>query len=86
MTPTDHPLQDGSFDPLALLRRSRGDDDLRDIKLRLLWLRQREPDARVTTEVVSLDERAVVMGLGLLGQLTVQPHLQPVFQGPRPQD
>jgi hypothetical protein len=61
MTSSSHPLQDGSLDPLALLRRSRGDNDLRDTKLRLLWLRQREPEARVRTRLVSLDERAVVM-------------------------
>lgn len=61
MTSSPHPLQDGSLDPLALLRRSRGDNDLRDTKLRLLWLRQREPEARVRTRLVSLDERGVVM-------------------------
>jgi hypothetical protein len=61
VTSKPHPLQDGAFDALALLRRSRGDDELRDIKLRLLWLRQRELDARVTTSLASLDERAVVM-------------------------
>jgi hypothetical protein len=61
VTSPSHPLHDGSFDPLALLRRSRGDNDLRDIRLRLLWLRQREPNARIRTKLVSLDERAVVM-------------------------
>jgi hypothetical protein len=61
MTPPPPPLQDGSLDPLALLRRSRGDNDPRDTKLRLLWLRQREPEARVRTKLVSLDERGVVM-------------------------
>lgn len=61
MTSSPHPLQDGSLDPLALLRRSRGDNDLRDTKLRLLWLRQREPEARIRTKLVSLDERGVVM-------------------------
>jgi hypothetical protein len=61
VTSSSHPLQEGSFDPLALLRRSRGDNDLRDIKLRLLWLRQREPDAEVRTKLVSLDERAIVL-------------------------
>jgi hypothetical protein len=61
MTSSHHPLQDGSLDPLALLRRSRGDNDLRDTKLRMLWLRQREPEARIRTKLVSLDERGVVM-------------------------
>lgn len=61
MTSPPHPLQDGSLDPLALLRRSRGDNDPRDTKLRLLWLRQREPEARVRTKLISLDEHAVVM-------------------------
>jgi len=60
MTSPPHPLQDGSLDPLALLRRSRGDNDPRDTKLRLLWLRQREPEARVRTKLISLDEHAVV--------------------------
>lgn len=61
MTSPSHPLQDGSLDPLALLRRSRGDNDPRDTRLRLLWLRQREPGARVRTKLVSFDERGVVM-------------------------
>ncbi len=61
MTSPPPPLQDGSLDPLALLRRSRGDNEPRDTKLRLLWLRQREPEARVRTKLVSLDDRGVVM-------------------------
>jgi hypothetical protein len=61
MSTPPHPLLDGSLDPLALLRRSRGDNDARDTKLRLLWLRQREPEARIRTKLVSLDERGVVM-------------------------
>ncbi|MDQ4044657.1 MAG: hypothetical protein M3173_04310 [Chloroflexota bacterium] len=62
MTPPTHPLQEGGFDPLAILRRSPGDsDDVRSIKLRMLWLRQRVPEARVETSVVTLNENIVVM-------------------------
>ncbi len=66
MTPPTHPLQDGNFDPLAMLRRARGDgSDVRSIKLRMLWLRQRIPEARVTTTLVTLDERVVVMAAAI---------------------
>lgn len=62
MAPPKHPLQEGSFDPLAMLRQVRDDgSDIRAIRLRMLWLRQREPDARLTTDLVRLDERVVVM-------------------------
>lgn len=63
MSSPKHPLQEGSFDPLALLRRSRGsgNSDVRTIMLRMLWLRQRVPEARVETTLVSIDDRAVVM-------------------------
>ena len=66
MASSTHPLQEGSFDPLALLRGSRGDgSELRDIKLRMLWLRQRVPEAQVETELVTLDERVVVMAAAI---------------------
>lgn len=66
MAPSTHPLQEGSFDPLALLKRSRGDGSaLRDIKLRTLWLRQRVPEAQVETELVTLDERVVVIAAAI---------------------
>ena len=62
MASSTHPLQEGPFDPLAMLQRSRIDGgDVRGIKLRMLWLRQREPAARVTTELVTLDDRVVVL-------------------------
>lgn len=66
MASSTHPLQEGSFDPLALLRRSQGDaSDIRTIKLRMLWLRQRVPEARVKTELVTLDERVVVIAAAI---------------------
>ncbi|HEV2128216.1 MAG TPA: hypothetical protein VGR22_06330 [Thermomicrobiales bacterium] len=62
MTPPTHPLQEGGFDPLAMLRRAPNDgDDIPSIKLRMLWLRQRVPEARVETSVVTLDDNVVVM-------------------------
>lgn len=63
MAAPQHPLQEGSFDPLALLRRAREGkgSDTRTTMLRMLWLRQRVPDTRVETAMVSFDERAVVM-------------------------
>jgi hypothetical protein len=66
VTPSTHPLQEGSFDPLAMLRRARGDgSDVRSIKLRMLWLRQRVPEARVTTTLVTQDARVVVMAASI---------------------
>ncbi len=63
MAPSRHPLQEGNFDPLAMLRQVRGDgSDTRAIRLRMLWLRQREPSAQISTEMVRLEERVVVMG------------------------
>ncbi|MBA2289496.1 MAG: hypothetical protein H0V98_03835 [Chloroflexia bacterium] len=67
MAPPRHPLQEGSFDPLALLRRSRGqgNSDVRTIMLRMLWLRQRVPEARVETALVSIDDHTVVMSAAI---------------------
>jgi len=59
---TNHPLQEGSFDPLETIRRLGVDASApQGIKLRVLWLRTREPAARLTTTLVSMDERVVVM-------------------------
>ncbi len=61
MTSSPHPLHDGSLDPLALLQRHGDGNDHRGIRLRLLWLRQQHPEARVRTKLVFRDDRTVVM-------------------------
>ena len=62
MASSTHPLQEGSFDPLETLRRSGADaSDPRGVRLRMLWLRKREPSASITTALVTLDERVVVL-------------------------
>lgn len=62
MAPSTHPLQEGSFDPLATLRQLGVDAmEPQAIRLRVLWLRQREPAARIATALVSLDDRVVVI-------------------------
>lgn len=62
-----HPLQEGSFDPLALLQHAgrEGGSESRNTMLRVLWLRQRVPEARIATSLVSTDDRGVVMSASI---------------------
>lgn len=69
MPPHKHPLQGGSFDPLALLRRARASGNVpeqRAIMLRMMWLRQQIPEAQVETTLAHLDERSVVMAASII--------------------
>lgn len=52
-----------SFDPRPHLRRIRSqgqESDYLDIKWRLAWLRAEHPDARITTELVTLNETLAI--------------------------
>ncbi len=49
-----------SFDPQNHLRQLEDGRDYLDLKWRLLWLRSREPDASIETQVVPADEDEIV--------------------------
>lgn len=64
MANDNHPLQTTDFDAHARLRQGRSDGSLTETQatmLRVLWLRQDVPQARIDTAMVRLDGDVVVM-------------------------